>query len=100
MSDATLFDGAVARLRGLSEDVRSAAGDADGFVPVQMVHVWTRSLDSAIADLLEVQRRAGYAEVFAVGAALIDVMAERPAEPADASAGVQPSMDFGLFPAA
>lgn len=96
MSDATLFGQAIANLRGLSVDIHGS-GDA-GLGPVQAtLHGWSQRLDSAIADLLEVQRRALYTDVLAVGAALVDVMAEGPPDPAE---GIQPSMDFGLFPAA
>ena len=77
MSDSPLFDQAVANLRGLSEEIR-AAGDPAGLGSARVVQCWADKLDTAVADLLEVQRRAGYGEVLAVFAALADVTIEGP----------------------
>ena len=77
VSDSTLLDQAVANLRGLSEEIR-AAGEAAGLLAARGVQCWADRLDTAVADLLEVQRRARYAEVFAAAAALVDVTVEGP----------------------
>jgi len=77
VSDSPLFDQAVANLRGLSEEIR-AAGDPSGLGAARAVQCWADKLDTAVADLIEVQRRAGYGEVLAVFAALADVTIEGP----------------------
>jgi hypothetical protein len=77
VSDSAMFDQAVANLRGLREEMRSAAG-RPGLVRAQAVQCWTDKVDTAITDLLEVERRARYREVRAVGAALVDVAVEGP----------------------
>jgi hypothetical protein len=73
MSDSAIFDQAVARLRGLREEMR-----ADSVGATQMQR-WIDAIDLAIGDLLEIERRARYQEVFALGAALVDVAMEGPA---------------------
>jgi hypothetical protein len=76
-----MFDQVVANLRELREAMRCATGDSAGVLQAQAVQSWTDGIDTAIADLLEVERRARYAEVLAVGAALVDVTIEGPANP-------------------
>jgi len=77
VSDSTLFDQAVASLRGLSDEIRSAgAGDSAGVGPTLAVQRWRATIETAVADLLEVQRRHQYDEVLAVGAALVDAIVE------------------------
>jgi hypothetical protein len=68
-----MFDQAVAQLRGLREELRCAGGHPAGLVQAQEVRCWTDKIDAAIADLLEVERRARYAEALALGEALVDV---------------------------
>ena len=62
-----MFDQAVARLRGVREDMRAASVEAT------QMRDWMDAIDQSIGDLLEVERRARYREVFALGAALVDV---------------------------
>jgi hypothetical protein len=70
-----MFDQAVARLRGLREEMRAAnVGAAE-------MQGWMDAIDLVIRDLLEVERRARYQEVFALGAALVDVAMEGPPAP-------------------
>ena len=75
MSDSTLFDQAVASLRRLSDEMRSA-GDSASVGPTRAVQRWTATIETAVADLLEVQRRHRYDEMLAVGAALVDTIVE------------------------
>jgi hypothetical protein len=75
--DSPLFDQAVANLRRLSEDI-GAARDPGGPVSVVAVQSWVDRLDTAVADLFEVQRRARYGEVLVTAAALVDVTADGP----------------------
>ena len=81
-----MLDQAVANLRGLSEEIR-AAGDPADLVGAPPVQCWADKLDAAFADLLEIQRRARYAEVLAIAAALVDVTAEGPPAAEEATAG-------------
>lgn len=81
-----MFDQAVGNLRGLSEELR-AAGDPVDLVAARAVQCWADKLDTAVDDLLEIQRRARYAEVFAVAAALVDVTVEGPPAGEEASGG-------------
>ena len=78
MIDAATFDQVVANLRGVREAMRCATGHSAGALHTQAVQSWTDKIDAAIADLLEVERRARYAEVLALGAALVDVTIEGP----------------------
>jgi hypothetical protein len=73
-----MFDQAVGNLRGVREAMRCAMGRSGGVPEAQAVESWTDTIDTAIADLLEAERRARYAEVLAVGAALVDVTIEGP----------------------
>jgi hypothetical protein len=82
-----MFDQVVANLRGLREAIQCSAG----VLHAQTVQSWTDKIDTAIADLLEIERRARYAEVLAVGAALVDVTIEGP--PAADSRQAQPGLD-------
>jgi hypothetical protein len=74
VSDSAVFDQAVAKLRGMREEMSCATG----VVATQMLQGWMEAIDLAIGDLLEAERRARYQEVFAVGAALVDVTVEGP----------------------
>jgi hypothetical protein len=87
VSDSALFDQAVANLRRLSAEIR-AAGDPAGLIPARAAQCWADQVDTAAADLLEVQRRARYADVFAVAAALVDVTIERPSVAPEPSSGL------------
>jgi hypothetical protein len=78
VSDTALFDQAVANLRGLREEMRRAAGHSAGPVHAQAVQEWTDTVDTAIADLLEAERRARYSEAFAIASALVDVTVDGP----------------------
>ena len=69
--DSTLFDEALANLRGLSHDIRAVREPA-GHVAAAL-RDWSNAVDTAVADLLEVRRRARYAEVLALADALVDV---------------------------
>jgi hypothetical protein len=73
-----MFDQVVGNLRGMREAMRCAIGRSAGVLDAQAVESWTDRIDTAIADLLEVERRARYAEVLAVGVALVDVAIEGP----------------------
>jgi hypothetical protein len=73
-----MFDQVVANLRGVREAMQCATGHSAGARHAQAVQSWTDQIDAAIAELLEVERRARYAEVLAVGAALVDVTIEGP----------------------
>ena len=83
MSTSAMFDQAVANLRAVCDEMREAAGETNGMVEAQAVQCWTETVDTAIADLLEVERRARYAEVLTVCEALVDATVEGP--PAAAS---------------
>ena len=78
MIDSAMFDQVVANLRGVREAMRCATGHSARVLHAQEVQCWTDKIDTAIAELLEVERRARYAEVLAVGAALVDVTIEGP----------------------
>ena len=78
MSSSALIDQAVANLRLLCEDMRCAAGQTDGAVQAPAVQGWTETIDTAIADLLEAERRARYGEVLAVCLALVDATVDGP----------------------
>ena len=86
VSHSTLLDQAIANLRELIGDIR-AAGDPAGLVAARAAQCWADRLDTAVADLLEVQRRARYSEVLAVFAALADVTVEGPPAGEEASGG-------------
>ena len=75
---SAMFDQAVAQLRGLREELRCAGEPPAGMVQAQEVQRWTEQIDTAIADLLEVEWRARYAEALALGAALVDVTVDGP----------------------
>ena len=77
MSDSAVLDQAVARLCGLREEMRGTAGHSAGVVPAQ-VQGWMDTIDTAIGDLLEVERQARYREAFAIGAQLVDVIVDGP----------------------
>lgn len=66
----------VAKLRVVCKEMRRAADRTDGIA--RAVPGWADSVDTAIADLLEVERRARYAEVLAVCLALVDATADGP----------------------
>lgn len=74
VSESALFDQAVARLCGLHAEMRCTAGG----ITAQTIQGWRDTLDTAIGDLLEVERRARYREVFAVGAALVEATIDGP----------------------
>jgi hypothetical protein len=78
VDDSALFDQAIANLRELGGEMRSAGIDAAGLVHAQAVQCWTDAVDEVIADLLKIERRARYAEALAAGAALVDVIAHGP----------------------
>lgn len=78
MSSSALIDQAVANLRLLGEEMRCAAGRTDGAVQIAAVQGWTETIDTAIADLLEVERRARYGEALAVCLALVDATVDGP----------------------
>ena len=78
MSTSAMFDQAVANLRAVCDEMREAAGETNDMVEAQAVQCWTETVDTAIADLLEVERRARYAEVLAVCVALVDATVEGP----------------------
>jgi hypothetical protein len=78
VSDSAIFDQAVANLRALCDEMRGAAGGPNGVVQAQAVQCWTEAVDTAIADLLEVERRARYADVLAVCEALVDATVDGP----------------------
>jgi hypothetical protein len=82
MSDSAIVDQTVAQLRGLRDEMRAVAVCPAGFVQTQAVQGWTDQVDAAIADLVEIERRARYADAWAVGAALVDVTVEGPPAPA------------------
>jgi hypothetical protein len=73
-----LFDQAVAKLRKLSEEILGASSAAASVVPTPTVRGWTDRIGAVIEDLLETQRRAPYADMTAIGAALADAIVERP----------------------
>ena len=58
MIDAAMFDQVVANLRGVREAMRCATGHSAGVLHAPAVQSWTDKIDTAIADLLEVERRA------------------------------------------
>ena len=78
MSDSAMFDQVVANLRELRGEMLGATGHSAGVLHAWLVQSWADKIDTAIADLLEVERRARYAEVLAVGDALVDVAIEGP----------------------
>jgi len=83
MCDSALIAQALATLRGLGEQMRCASGRADGAVQAPAVQSWADSVETAIADLLEIERRARYGEVLAVCLALVDAAVDgRAASPA------------------
>ena len=78
MSNSAMFDQAVANLRALCDEMRRATDKTNGVVQARAVQCWTETVDTAIADLLEVERRARYAEVLAVCVALVDATVDGP----------------------
>ena len=78
MSSSALIDQAVANLRLLSEEMRCAAGRTNDAMQAPAVQRWTETIDKAIADLLEIERRARYGEVLAVCLALVDATVDGP----------------------
>jgi hypothetical protein len=81
VSDSALFDQAVARLCGLHADMRCADGGSAADLPTATMQGWMDTIDTAIGDLLEVERRARYREALAVGAALVEATADGPTGP-------------------
>ena len=81
MSDSVTPDRVVVHLREVREEMQCAAGHAAGLVDAQAVQGWPDEVASAIADLLEAERRARYGEALAVGAALVDVIVDGPPRP-------------------
>jgi len=71
------FDQAVATLRGLRDEIGSAAA-GPAVVRASSLHCWMEKVDSVTTDLLEVQRRVRYEEALAIAAALVDVALEGP----------------------
>jgi hypothetical protein len=78
VDESALLDQAVANLRGLSDDIRSAANDSVRREAVPAVQGWTAMIDAAIANLVEVQRRARYRDLLATADALVDAIVEGP----------------------